>query len=120
MSIDIRAEDVAAAKLTPIGPKANTISGEPFESELVMSKDDVTETGIWEVTPGVCRGSKIGMWEYMHFVSGAGTITDESGNVTEIRPGVACFIPDGWTGVWNVTETVRKTFVISSVPGGNA
>ena len=73
MSVDMRSEDVLAAELNPIGPKGNTISGEPFESELVLYKDDVTETGISGGHSGCLSGSKIGMWEHMHFVAGAGT-----------------------------------------------
>jgi uncharacterized protein len=109
---DLRAEEVLQARLTAIGSKANSLGGEPFESELLLYKDDDVESGIWEVTPGIFPGRKDGCWEYMHFVTGAGTITDESGHVIEIRPGVAAFAPDGWRGTWNVTSTVRKTFVI--------
>ena len=47
----------------------------------------------------------------MQFVAGSGTITDANG-VTEIQPGVTMFTPDGWTGIWDVTETVRKTYAL--------
>ena len=113
---DLRAESVLDAGLTPIGPKADSVDGHPFESELVLYKDDGVEIGIWEVTPGKFPGSKDGCCECMHFVKGAGTITDESGSVTEIHPGVVAFAADGWRGTWNVTSTVRKTFVICASP----
>ena len=29
-----------------------------------------------------------------------------------IRPGVVMLCPDGWSGVWDVDETVRKTYAI--------
>jgi uncharacterized cupin superfamily protein len=117
--LDLKAEVVLAATLEVTGPKQNATAGEPIESELVIYKDSATEVGIWEVTPGEFLGHKSGAWEYMHFVQGAGTITDESGNVTEIGPGVVAFAPDGWRGTWRVTATVRKTYVISASPGAD-
>jgi hypothetical protein len=65
-----------------------------------------------EVTPGSFRGSADGITEQMHFVAGHGTITGSDGVVTEIRPGVVMLCPDGWSGLWDVRETVRKTYAI--------
>ena len=48
----------------------------------------------------------------MHFVAGRGTITDNDGIVSTIAPGVVMLCPDGWSGVWRVEETVRKTYAI--------
>jgi len=48
----------------------------------------------------------------MHFVAGSGTITDGDGVVTEIRPGVVMLCPDGWSGTWDVRETIRKTYAV--------
>ena len=119
MDLDLRAEVVLSAQLTPVGPKERTLEGEPFESELVLHKDSVTEMGIWEVTPGTFEGRKDGVCEVMHIVKGAGSITDQSGRVTAIAPGVILFAPDGWRGIWRVTETLRKTYVISATPAGD-
>ena len=62
----LRAEAVLHAQLEPTGPKANTIGGEPMESELVLHKDEFVEIGIWEVTPGTFLGIKDGVYEVMH------------------------------------------------------
>ena len=35
-----------------------------------------------------------------------------TGEVTAIQPGVVMLCPDGWSGVWEVEETVRKTYTI--------
>jgi uncharacterized cupin superfamily protein len=48
----------------------------------------------------------------MHFVAGSGTITDGEGVVTAIGPGVVMLCPDGWSGIWDVRETVRKTYAV--------
>ena len=29
-----------------------------------------------------------------------------------MRPGVVRFFPDGWSGTWEIRETVRKTYAI--------
>lgn len=92
-------------------PRANATSGEPVESKLVLYRDRFTEIGIWEVTPGVFPASKDGVCELMQFVAGSATIVDASGE-TIVEPGVVMFTPDGWSGVWTVHETVRKTYAL--------
>lgn len=108
MSID----DVLTLELAEGRPVPTAVAGEPYESWHVIFSDDRTELGVWEVTPGSFRGSNAGTHEQMHFVAGRGTITGSDGVVTEIRPGVVMFCPDGWSGVWEVDETVRKTYAV--------
>lgn len=110
------AVDIAAAELPVSRPKANATAGEPVESELVLFADGDTELGIWQVTPGSFTSRKSGACELMHFVAGSGTITGADGTVTEIAPGVAVFLPDGWEGTWDVTSTIRKTYAIYATP----
>jgi uncharacterized cupin superfamily protein len=105
-------DDVLAVRLVAGQPVPTGTAGEPYESWLVLSDDGQVELGIWEVTPGTFRGSKEGIYESMHFVAGSGTITDSDGVVSEIKPGVVMFCPDGWSGEWDVRETVRKTYTI--------
>lgn len=104
-------EFAVEAALTSMGPRPNATRGEPVESKLVIFLDSSTEIGIWEVTPGSFPARKDDVCELMQFVAGRGTITDANG-VTEIEPGVTMFTPDGWTGVWDVSETVRKTYAL--------
>ena len=94
-------EDVLAARLETGQPVPTALTGAPYESWQVIHDDGRVEIGVWEVTPGSFRGSKEGVYESMHFVAGAGTITDEDGIVTEIRPGVVDVLPrrlDGHLG----------------------
>jgi uncharacterized protein len=104
-------EFALAAKLESMGPRQNATSGQPVESKLVLYSDRATEIGIWEVTPGTFPAHKDDVCELMQFISGRGTITDASGT-TEISAGVVMFTPDGWTGVWDVQETVRKSYAL--------
>ena len=105
-------DDVLAAHLAAGQPVPTATAGEPYESWHVIHDDGRVEIGVWQVTPGSFRGDKTGVYESMHFVAGAGRITDADGVVTELRPGVVMFCPDGWPGLWEVTETIRKTYTI--------
>lgn len=108
MSIDdVLGIELATGRLVP-----TAVSGAPYESWHVISDDGRVELGIWEVTPGSFRGSNEGSYEQMHFVAGRGTITAADGEVTRIGPGVVMFCPDGWSGLWEVDETVRKTYAV--------
>jgi uncharacterized cupin superfamily protein len=104
-------EFALAATLESMGPRLNATSGSPVESKLVLYSDGATEIGIWEVTPGTFPARKDDVCELMQFIAGRGTITDATGT-TEIAPGVVMFTPDGWTGTWNVEETVRKSYAL--------
>ena len=97
-------EDVLAADLATGRSVPTAVAGEPYESWRVISDDGRVELGIWEVTPGSFRGETDGIYEQMHFVAGSGTITDGEG--------VVMLCPDGWSGVWDVRETIRKTYTI--------
>jgi uncharacterized protein len=107
----IERDYVLRAELKNHTPRANATSGEPVESKLILYADRHTEIGIWEVTPGTFPASKDGVCELMQFVAGSATITDADGETT-VEPGVVMFTPDGWTGTWTVTETVRKTYAL--------
>jgi uncharacterized protein len=105
-------DDVLTVELATGRPVPTAVGGEPYESWHVIYDDGQVELGIWEVTPGSFRGSADGIHEQMHFVAGSGTITDADGVITPIGPGVVMLCPDGWSGTWDVRETVRKTYAI--------
>lgn len=106
-----RGDFALEAELTSMGPRLNATAGAPVESKLVLYADRATEIGIWEVTPGTFPARKEDVCELMQFIAGRGTITDATGT-TEIRPGVTMFTPDGWSGTWEVEETIRKTYAL--------
>ena len=106
--------DVVTAELKEVGPKAGATAGEPIESVLELADDGTTAIGLWACTPGAWPSSKDGISELMHFVAGHGWIIDADGSRHEIRPGVVRYFPDGWSGRWEVDETVRKLYVITT------
>lgn len=69
------------------------------------------ETGIWECTPGRWR-RQIVEQEFCHFLQGRCTFTPDGGETIRIEAGDALLLPENSLGVWDVQETVRKTYVI--------
>ncbi|HXG76934.1 MAG TPA: cupin domain-containing protein [Gaiellaceae bacterium] len=108
----MRVEDVLAVELASGRPVPTALAGEPYESWRVLFDDGRVELGVWEVTPGSFAASCAGFTEQMHFVAGSGTITGADGTTAEIRPGAVLVLPDGWSGRWDVRETVRKSYAV--------
>ncbi|WP_125099383.1 cupin domain-containing protein [Leucobacter chromiireducens] len=106
--------DLASAQLGESAPPARVISGAPTATELVLREADGTEIGVWEITPGSFHSAKHGISEFMYFLSGAGTITRASGEVVTIAPGAYVSLPDGSEVIWDVHETTRKLYIITT------
>lgn len=86
--------------------------GNPSCQELVLHAAGDLEVGLWQVTPGRFRSKKVGIGETMTFLAGAGTLHHDAGGVSVIAPGVVVHLEPGWSGVWDVTETVTKSYTI--------
>lgn len=70
-------------------------------------------TGIWECQPGGWPVVDRPDIEFTYIISGRAALTDTAtGTVTEIGPGDLVILPPGWSGRWDVIETVRKIFAI--------
>lgn len=106
-------QDLASAILDESANPSRVISGSPQASELILHQDASTEIGAWEVTPGAFHSSKVGASEFMYFLSGAGSITRESGEIVPIAAGNYVSLPDGSHVVWDVTQTTRKLYIIT-------
>jgi uncharacterized cupin superfamily protein len=51
--------------------------------------------------------------EFTYIVAGRAKLTDDAtGQVVEIGAGDLVILPPGWTGRWDVIETVRKVYAI--------
>lgn len=105
-------------KDTPNAPlgEANPVAvplGEPVSHTRVAEAErpDQVDTGIWECTPGRWR-RQIVEQEFCHFISGRGTFTPDDGEPIAFQAGDAFLLPQNSLGVWDIQETVRKTYVI--------
>lgn len=83
----------------------NTIFSTPDESIL---------SGVWECAP--CREEieSYPVHEMMTVVSGSVTLTHDDGRSETLRPGDTFFIPKGSKLVWEITETLRKFYMIAA------
>lgn len=91
--------------------------GQPLGAPLARvascasERDDGVEAGVWECTPGRWRRQII-QQEFCHFVQGRCTFTPDGGEPLFIQAGDALMFPANTTGIWDVQETVRKTYVL--------
>ncbi len=69
------------------------------------------DSGIWECTPGPSRWT-LETNEFIYVVSGRMTCTPEGGEPLELEAGNSAVFPKGWTGTWDIHETLRKLYVI--------
>jgi uncharacterized cupin superfamily protein len=105
--------DAAAAELEDWGPLPEATGPEMTTAGFTLWKNDETEaeSGIWECTAGPSRWT-LATNEFVHIVSGHLTVTEDGGSPVHIGPGDSAMFPFGWTGTWDLHETVRKLYVI--------
>lgn len=106
--------DAAGATLPAARPKPTSSTGQ-HEADLPVWSADGTETGIWEVGPGVFTATREGYHEVCQILSGRATLVHPDGTAVEITAGDLLVTPAGWTGTWHVHETLRKVYVTRSL-----
>ena len=104
-------DEAAGAALEDWGPLEEATGPAMTASGLMSWSHDGSEMGIWECTPGPSH------WvqeqnEFIHVLSGSMTVTPTDGEAVEIGPGDSALFPAGWTGTWEIHETLRKVYVI--------
>ena len=50
--------------------------------------------------------------EVIYLVAGRMTVTPDGGEASEVGVGDMAVFPKGWTGTWDIHETVRKVYSI--------
>lgn len=90
----------------------NPVDGEPATRTLSFIDEKDRQAGAWTCTPGAFRSDHSGYVEFMHIVGGRAQLVGDDGVIFSLEPGTMFLIPAGWTGTWNVTETVTKSFAI--------
>ena len=74
--------------------------------------DESVLAGVWECAP--CREEidSYPVHEMMTVISGSVTVTNADGNADTYTSGDVFFIPKGTKCVWEITETLRKYYMI--------
>ena len=99
--------------LPDAGLRAGADSGNPLLGVQSLAPNAQGNLGIWECQPGGWPVIDRKDTEFCYIISGKATLTEEkSGEVIEVSEGDLIILPVGWTGRWDVSETVRKVFAI--------
>lgn len=99
--------------LAPAGQRPGADSGDPQLSTLPVDSGTEAQIGIWECRPGGWPVIDRPNTETCFILSGRARITDDAtGVVTEVRAGDYLILPPGWSGRWDVVETLRKAYSI--------
>lgn len=100
-------------ELTPAGQRPGADSGDPQLKTLPVDSGTDAQVGVWECQPGGWPVVDRPNTETCYIVSGRARLTDEaSGHVVEVAAGDFIILPPGWSGRWDVIETVRKVYAI--------
>lgn len=75
--------------------------------------DESILTGTWECAPTREVIEAYPVHEMMHIVSGRIRLTHADDTVEELGPGDTFFIAKGAPVVWEITETLRKIYMIA-------
>jgi uncharacterized cupin superfamily protein len=87
------------------------VSGAPFAREDVLLDEADGFFAVWACDAGVYPRVKDRRGSFMYLLEGVGTITDKDGTTHELAADSVLILPFGWSGHWNITETIRKVYV---------
>jgi uncharacterized cupin superfamily protein len=103
--------DVATAELEDWGSLKEATGPEMTTRGVDLWVDGPLSGGIWECTPGPSYWTQ-DEHEVIHLVAGRMTVTPDDGEPTELGAGDMAVFPKGWSGTWDIHETVRKVYAI--------
>ncbi len=115
--VAVTREQLINLELVERGPREGADSGEAIVSTGTIYQHPERErprVGVWQCTEGAWDVVDHPMHEAALLLSGRARLTDASGTVTEFVAGDLMVLPKGWSGRWEILETVRKYFVLNS------
>lgn len=109
----VKAAEISDAALTSAGQRAGADKGDPQIAIRTLAPEAVGNLGIWECQPGGWPVVNRPDTEFTYIISGRAILTDDStGEKIEVTGGDLVILPPGWTGRWDIIETVRKIYAI--------
>lgn len=103
--------NAADAELEDWGPLDEATGAPMATSGLEVWVEGDSSAGIWQCAPGPSRWT-LETNEVIYLVAGRMTVTPDGGEAAEIGVGDVAVFPKGWTGTWDIHETVRKVYSI--------
>jgi uncharacterized cupin superfamily protein len=115
-------------RLLPDGDPKTGMQPSDFSSPESFTTDDTREVnnffyaepdesilcGVWENAPNREEFEAYPVNEMMTVLSGSVTLTDADGTSQTFTAGDTFFIPKGTKCIWEITETLRKFYMIAS------
>ncbi|WP_069865395.1 MULTISPECIES: cupin domain-containing protein [Pseudomonas] len=109
----IKSAAIQSLPLSPAGQRAGADKGDPQIAIQQLAPEATGNLGVWECQPGGWPVIERPDTEFTYIISGKALLTDSgSGEVVEVTGGDLIILPPGWTGRWDVLETVRKVYAI--------
>lgn len=103
--------DAVNAELEDWGPLEEATGHEMATHGVELWADGDDSGGVWQCAPGPSRWT-LETHEVIYLVAGRMTVTPDGGEPSEIGVGDVAVFPKGWTGTWDIHETVRKVYAI--------
>lgn len=95
-------------------PTATPLSGDIHTrtSELFAPAGATSSVGFWQASVGRSHWNFEDYSEAILVLAGRVVVTEDGGEPVALGPGDVAVFPLGWTGEWDVTEELRKFYVV--------
>ena len=103
-----------AGDLEDWGPRVGADAGEPMTRGRVLYEGNGIQVGVWECTPGGWTIKDRPDHETVQILTGRARLTNADGTSAELTAGDVLTLPKGWSGRWDILETVRKFFITAA------
>ena len=110
--IAVRAATLTGEALAATGRRPGADSGAAETATRVVHEADGIGVGVWECTPGGWDVIDRPDTETVLVLSGRARLTERDGAPVEIAAGDLVVLPRGWSGRWEILETLRKVYVV--------
>lgn len=109
-------EDIEKLKLDNFKQKPTSNTEGQLEAIKVLwkSKEENTQVGVWECSPGSFTADRSEISEYCKIFSGTATVQDsDGGNQRFLKQGDVLILPIGWKGSWTIHTQMRKFYILT-------
>ena len=94
------------------GDRGDADHGMPRGASAKLCQDGPVTVGAWECTPGGFPVVNRPTTEIFYILEGVCFLTNPDGSAQRVTAGDTVVLPKGWSGRWDVIETIRKVFVV--------
>ncbi|KAK3236583.1 hypothetical protein CYMTET_53284 [Cymbomonas tetramitiformis] len=113
-STDVVVEPLASfspAEVGPHSPRKGAVYGFPTTATRTIYDVGTTSVGYWTCTPGSFVVGKRSSFESFFVLQGVFFLTSPNGSARRCVAGDTVVLPKGWSGHWDIIETVEKIWV---------